>query len=109
MEFSSNLSNLGHYSHHGLFANTVVVLCMSICPSLSVSILCKKIYLTRKGNQAYICKNKLNFILFIYFFNLFFYVYSFIFFNFIFKLYIIVLVLPNIIMNPPQVYMCSPS
>ena len=26
-------------------------------------------------------------------------------FYFIFKLYIIVLVLPNIIMNPPQVYM----
>ena len=26
-----------------------------------------------------------------------------------FKLYIIVLVLPNIKMNPPQVYMCSPS
>ena len=33
----------------------------------------------------------------------------FIFFYFIFKLYIIVLVLPNIKMNPPQVYMCSPS
>ena len=31
------------------------------------------------------------------------------FFDFIFKLYIIVLVLPNIKMNPPQVYMCSPS
>ena len=33
------------------------------------------------------------------------------FFNFYFisKLYIIVLVLPNIKMNPPQVYMCSPS
>ena len=28
---------------------------------------------------------------------------------FIFKLYIIVLVLPNIKMNPPQVYTCSPS
>ena len=28
---------------------------------------------------------------------------------FIFKLYIIVLVFPNIKMNPPQVYMCSPS
>ena len=36
---------------------------------------------------------------------------SFLFFKFyfIFKLYIIVLVLPNIKMNPPQVYMCSPS
>ena len=34
---------------------------------------------------------------------------SFILFYFIFKLYIIVLVLPNIKMNPPQVYMCSPS
>ena len=31
------------------------------------------------------------------------------FLNFIFKLYIIVLVLPNIKMNPPQVYMRSPS
>ena len=30
-------------------------------------------------------------------------------FYFIFKLYIIVLALPNIRMNPPQVYMCSPS
>ena len=33
----------------------------------------------------------------------------FYFLNFIFKLYKIVLVLPNIEMNPPQVYMCSPS
>ena len=33
----------------------------------------------------------------------------FFFFNFIFKLYNIVLVLPNIEMNPPQVYLCSPS
>ena len=31
------------------------------------------------------------------------------FLNFIFKLYNIVLVLPNIEMNPPQVYLCSPS
>ena len=30
-------------------------------------------------------------------------------FYFIFKLYIIVLVLPNIKMNPPKVYLCSPS
>ena len=36
---------------------------------------------------------------FVFFFN----------FIFIFKLYKIVLVLPNIKMNPPQVYMCSPS
>ena len=35
--------------------------------------------------------------------------FSLFFFYFIFKLYIIVLVLPNIKMNPPQVYMCSPS
>ena len=34
---------------------------------------------------------------------------SFILFYFIFKLYNIVLVLPNIEMNLPQVYMCSPS
>ena len=38
-----------------------------------------------------------------------FFFFDVIFFNFIFKLYIIVLVLPNIKMNPPQVYMCSPS
>ena len=30
-------------------------------------------------------------------------------FSFLFKLYIIVLALPNIKMNPPQVYMCSPE
>ena len=30
-------------------------------------------------------------------------------FFFFFKLYNIVLVLPNIEMNPPQVYLCSPS
>ena len=34
---------------------------------------------------------------------------SFFKFYFIFKLYNIALVLPNIEMNPPQVYMCSPS
>ena len=34
---------------------------------------------------------------------------NFFLFYFIFKLYIIVLVLPNIKMNPPQAYMCSPS
>ena len=48
------------------------------------------------------------------FFNFFFlemiFFFSFFFkFYFIFKLYKIVLVLPNIKMNPPQVYMCSPS
>ena len=35
--------------------------------------------------------------------------FSFFKFYFIFKFYNIVLVLPNIEMNPPQVYMCSPS
>ena len=55
------------------------------------------------------------FFFFFFFFNLllfyFYIVYLLIFLNFIlfFKLYIIVLVLPNIKMNPPQVYMCSPS
>ena len=44
------------------------------------------------------------------FFWLFFFFFVFyIFLNFIFKLYNIVLVLPNIEMNPPQVYLCSPS
>ena len=45
----------------------------------------------------------------LHFFFLIFFSLSFFFFNFIFKLYITVLVLPNIKMNPPQVYMCSPS
>jgi len=36
-------------------------------------------------------------------------IFSFFFFNFIFKLYNIVLVLPNIEMNPPWVYLRSPS
>ena len=39
----------------------------------------------------------------------FFFFFNFFKFYFIFKLYKIVLVLPNIEMNPPQVYMCSPS
>ena len=38
-----------------------------------------------------------------------FFIFIFFKFYFIFKFYIIVLVLPNIKMNPPQVYMCSPS
>ena len=44
--------------------------------------------------------------LFIYFWSSFYYFFKF---YFIFKFCIIVLVLPNIKMNPPQVYMCSPS
>ena len=40
--------------------------------------------------------------------SLFIYFFSFVLF-FFFKLYNIVLVLPNIEMNPPQVYICSPS
>ena len=39
----------------------------------------------------------------------FFFFFFFFKFYFIFKLYNIALVLPNIEMNPPQVYMCSPS
>ena len=42
-------------------------------------------------------------------FFFFFFLFIFFKFYFIFKLYIIVLVLPNIKMNLPQVYMCSPS
>ena len=43
-----------------------------------------------------------------FFFFIFFYFFSSNFILFL-KLYIIVLVLPNIKMNPPQVYMCSPN
>ena len=48
-------------------------------------------------------------ILFFYIFVIFVFFFYFFKFYFIFKLYIIVLVLPNIKMNPPQVYMYSPS
>ena len=49
-------------------------------------------------------------LLFIYFFpSVISFIFFFFKFCFIFKLYIIVLVMPNIIMNPPQVYMSSPS
>ena len=41
--------------------------------------------------------------------SFFLFYYYFLKFYFIFKLYNIVLVLPNIEMNPPQVYLCSPS
>ena len=47
-------------------------------------------------------------VVFLYFFALIIDL-SFFKFYFIFKLYNIVLVLPNIEMNPPQVYLCSPS
>ena len=47
--------------------------------------------------------------LFIYLFIFILFYFYFFWFYFIFKLYIIVLVLPNIKMNLPQVYMCSPS
>ena len=48
-------------------------------------------------------------VVFVFWFLMFLVLYFF--FNLIlfFKLYIIVLVLPNIKMNPPQAYMCSPS
>ena len=42
-------------------------------------------------------------------FSFFFYLFIFFKFYFIFKLYNIVLVLLNIEMNPPQIYLCSPS
>ena len=44
-----------------------------------------------------------------YYFAYLYFDFDFFKFYFIFKLYIIVLVLPNIKMNLPQVYMCSPS
>ena len=47
-------------------------------------------------------------LIFFFFFSLSFFFFFFLFF-FIFKLYITVLDLPNIKINPPQVYMCSPS
>ena len=55
------------------------------------------IYMT----DSWCCKAKTN--------TTFYCIYLFFSFYFIFKLYNIVLVLPNIEMNPPQVYVCSPS
>ena len=46
---------------------------------------------------------------FSFFFNFKLHFFFSFYFNFIFKLYNIVLVVPNIEMNPPQVYICSPS
>ena len=69
-------------------------------------------------HQKFIQKNKkdlrltlgdTNIYLFIFPFLFILFYYYFFKFYFIFKLYKIVLVLPNIKMNPPQVYMCSPS
>ena len=54
-----------------------------------------------KDNHLILADNNFN-VLFLHTFYFLFY------FLFIFKLYKIVLVLPNIKMNPPQVYMCSP-
>ena len=62
----------------------------------NVRFLHRRNYLSCKRNNAYISFLQDN--LFFLFFLIF-----------IFKLYNIVLVLPNIEMNPPQVYMCSPS
>ena len=53
-------------------------------------------------NNNFITHN--SFFFFFWKFSLFFFK-----FYFIFKIYNIVLVLPNIKMNPPQVYLCSPS
>ena len=65
------------------------------------------------GNVRYmLCLRSLYlFIIFFMVFLLCFFCCFFFFFKFyfIFKLYNIVLVLPNIEMNPPRVYICSPS
>ena len=70
-------------------------------------------HLTDRGNQLPLCQGLLLYLfIFRVLYNLSFILfYFFIFFKFyfIFKLYNIVLVLPNIKMNPPQVYLCSPS
>ena len=59
----------------------------------------KKKSINIKINLKLIQVSSIFYLLFCFFFN----------FYFIFKLYKIVLVLPNIKMNLPQVYMCSPS
>ena len=60
-------------------------------------------------NSAIVMNNPVQ-IIFLSFFLIYFFYYLFFFkFYFIFKLYKIVLVLPNVKMNLPQVYMCSPS
>ena len=55
------------------------------------------------------CGVRLPGVFFVYCVSFFLFFGFFLKFYFIFKLYIIVLVLPNIKMNPPQIYMCSPS
>ena len=66
--------------------------------------------LNQENREGYMENITFNVGLDTFYFFLFFYIVLFFFLIFfIFKLYIIVLVLPNIKMNPPQVYMCSPS
>ena len=83
------------------------------CQSFMINLLStklKKIFLYLLYFQAFLTRfffffyDLGSFIEFFIFFPVFFFK-----FYFIFKLYITVLVLPNIKMNPPQVYMCSPS
>ena len=69
----------------------------------------------RSGNLGHVLEKGYDswwFFFFFFFWDLWLWIFFWHFFfkfYFIFKLYITVLVLPNIKMNPPQVYMCSPS
>ena len=67
---------------------------------ISIILQCSREILLQEQMQAFLS---------FFFFTDFFQLSLCIFLNFIFKLYNIVLVLPNIEMNLPQVYLCSPS
>jgi len=73
----------------------------SFCISYFISLWCLRLF-----GQYFFLETFLPLLLLFFFFWMLRFFFKF---YFIFKLYIIVLVLPNIKMNPPQVYMCSPS
>ena len=82
---------------------SVEVLCSKFVPvffeefSFSLGHRCRRVGNSYCYRRGFCCRHRA--LLFFFFFK----------FYFIFKLYNIVLVLPNIKMNPPQVYPCSPS
>ena len=76
-----------------------------LAAAAATKVLFPKLVLKFKSHQVFHLTRLLSIWCFTFTFVLFFFFQ----FYFIFKLYIIVFVLPNIKMNPPQVYMCSPS
>ena len=80
-----------------------------ICTDIYMSIQSTSLFQRWKGKAHMNWNPILSYTLYTEKYNAFYFFIFIILFYFIFKLYITVLVLTNIKMNPPQVYMCSPS